>query len=126
MRRQFLNRALHASAAVLLLATAGGVHAQASTKINFRLDWTVYGTHAPFYLALDKGLYAKEGLDVKIEEGQGSGTVAKLVAQGNDHMGFVDFTSMIRGVEQGMPLIAVMRVVSNNMAVVSHAEAPIK
>jgi len=52
--------------------------------------------------------------------------VAKLVAQGNDQMGFVDFTSMIRGVEQGMPLVAVMRVVSNAMCIVSHADAPIK
>jgi NitT/TauT family transport system substrate-binding protein len=125
MRRQFLNRALQASLATLVLAATGAAHAQAPTKLNFRLDWTVYGTHAPFYLALDKGLYAKEGLDVKIEEGQGSGTVAKLVAQGNDHMGFIDFTSMTRGVEQGMPLVAVMRVVSNNMAIVSHADAPI-
>ena len=125
MRRQFLNHAIQVGIATVLFSATTAVHAQAPTKINFRLDWTVYGTHAPFYLALDKGLYAKEGLQVKIEEGQGSGTVAKLVAQGNDHMGFVDFTSMIRAVEQGMPLVAVMRVVSNNMAIVSHADAPI-
>jgi NitT/TauT family transport system substrate-binding protein len=109
-----------------LLALASAATAQAPVKINFRLDWSVYGTHAPFYLAVSKGLYAREGLDVQVEEGQGSGTVAKLVAQGNDQMGFVDFTSMIRGVEQGMPLIAVMRVVSNNMCIISQAATPVR
>jgi NitT/TauT family transport system substrate-binding protein len=112
-----------AAAAVVVMGSSA--MAQAPTKISFRLDWTVYGTHAPFFLAVTSGMYAKEGLDVSVEEGQGSGTVAKLVAQGNDQMGFVDFTSMIRGAEQGMPLVAVMRVVSNNMVVVSQASDPV-
>jgi len=68
-------------------------------------------------------MYAKEGLDVQIEEGQRAGTVAKLVAQGNDQMGCVDFTSMIRGVEQGMPITAVMWAVSNDMSLISTAAA---
>jgi len=109
-----------------LLAVATVATAQAPVKISFRLDWSVYGTHAPFYMAVSKGLYAREGLEVQVDEGQGSGTSAKLVAQGNDQMGFVDFTSMIRGVEQGMPLIAVMRVVSNNMCIISQASAPVR
>lgn len=109
-----------------LFAAATAATAQAPVKISFRLDWSVYGTHAPFYMALAKGLYAREGLDVQVDEGQGSGTAAKLVAQGNDQMGFIDFTSMIRGVEQGMPLIAVMRVVSNNMCIISQAGSPVR
>lgn len=122
MRRPTFARFAVTALAVLVLATA----ARAQTKLNFRLDWTIYGTHAPFYLALDKGLYAKAGLDVKIEEGQGSATVAKLVAQGGDPAGFIDFGSAIRGVEQGMPLVSVMRVLSGVMVVISHADAPIK
>ncbi|MDR1660173.1 MAG: ABC transporter substrate-binding protein [Desulfovibrio sp.] len=98
----------------------------AADKVNFRLDWTIYGTHAPFFLALDKGMYADAGLEVRIEDGQGSGTSVKLVAQGNDDLGFIDFTSTIRGVEQGMPVVALMRILSNSLCIISSASDPVK
>ena len=99
---------------------------KAATPISFRLDWTIYGTHAPFYLALEEKMFEKAGLDVSIGEGQGSGTVAQLVGRGNDQMAFIDFASMIRAVEAGVPVIAVQRLVANLMCVISHADAPIK
>jgi NitT/TauT family transport system substrate-binding protein len=100
--------------------------AQAQTKVNFRLDWSIYGAHAPFYLALEKGLFAKEGLDVNVQEGQGSGVVMQLIAQGGEPIGFVDYSTMINGVEQGMPIKAVMRVVSDVLCIMSHGETPIR
>ncbi|MFG3594690.1 ABC transporter substrate-binding protein [Bradyrhizobium sp. RDI18] len=100
--------------------------AKASRPISFRLDWAIYGSHAPFYLALQEKMYEKAGLDVSIGEGQGSATVAKIVGQGNDPVGFLDFTSTIRAVEQGIPLVAIGRVISNVMCVISHADAPIR
>lgn len=51
---------------------------------------------------------------------------AKIVGQGNDPIGFLDFTSTIRTVEQGIPLVAIGRVISNAMCVISHADAPIR
>jgi len=54
--------------------------AAAQTKFPFRLNWTLYGEHAPFFVARDKGFYKEEGLDVEIQEGSGSTTVAQLVA----------------------------------------------
>lgn len=100
--------------------------AKASTPIGLRLDWAIYGSHAPFYLALEEKMYEKAGLNVSIGEGQGSATVAKIVGQGNDPIGFLDFTSTIRAVEQGIPLIAIERVIPNAMCVISHADAPIR
>jgi NitT/TauT family transport system substrate-binding protein len=99
---------------------------KAATPVSFRLDWSIYGSHAPFFLALEEKMFEKAGLDVSIGEGQGSATVAKLVGQGNDPLGFVDFTSMIRAVEQGIPLVAIQRVLSNIMCVISNAEDPIR
>jgi NitT/TauT family transport system substrate-binding protein len=116
----------------VLLGAASGVmapfvrSARAATPISFRLDWSIYGSHAPFFLAAQEKMYEKAGLDVSLGEGQGSATVAKIVGQGNDPMGFVDFTSMIRAVEQGVPLMAVGRVISDVMCVISHADAPIR
>src|SRR5437763_1847922 len=106
-RRTLLN------GAAALAVSAPFVHARAATPLSFRLDWAVYGSHAPFYLALEENMYLRAGLDVSIGEGQGSATVAKIVGQGNDPIGFIDFTSMVRAVEQGIPLIAIGRVISN-------------
>ncbi|QOG07277.1 ABC transporter substrate-binding protein [Aureimonas sp. OT7] len=121
------RRAFFASTvAMALLSAMGAASSQELTPISFRLDWSIYGTHAPFYLALKEGLYEEAELDVTIGEGQGSATVLQLVAQGNDPIGFIDFGTAARGIEQGMPVKAVARVVSNVMCVISHAESPIK
>ena len=64
-----------------LLLTAPAFAQQKLEKFQFRLNWTLYGEHAPFFVARDKGFYAEEGLDVEIQEGSGSGTVAQLVAK---------------------------------------------
>ncbi|MBV9784233.1 MAG: ABC transporter substrate-binding protein [Acidisphaera sp.] len=122
---------MHTSRRSLLIgATAAlaapSLRARAATRISFRLDWTVYGTHAPFYLAVQEKMFEKAGLEVTIGEGQGSATVAKLVGQGGDPLGFVDFGSMIFAVAAGVPLIALQRVIANNMCIVSHADAPIR
>ena len=37
----------------------------------------VYGEHAPFFVARDKGFYKEEGLEVEIQEGSGSTTVSQ-------------------------------------------------
>lgn len=105
--------------------TAGAVHAQ-ETEINFKLDWSLYGTHAPFFLAQEEGLYAEEGLDVSISEGDGSATVARQIAQGREQLGFVDFGTMVKGVHEGLPIQAVMRVISDVMVVISDADDPIE
>ncbi len=99
----------------------------ANVKLNFTLDWTIYGTHAPFYLALDKGFYAEEGIDVSISEGQGSATVTQIIAGGNTPIGYIDYATMAQGIVQGVPVKAIFGVTQTSpMAVISHAENPIK
>jgi NitT/TauT family transport system substrate-binding protein len=112
-----------AVAASSMLGTAA---ASAAEKLNFRLDWTIYGTHAPFFLALEQGLYTKEGLDVSISEGQGVTMQMQLVAQGSDPIGFIDLPSTMRGIEQGMPLKAVAGVMNSIFVIISKADNPIK
>ena len=123
------RKVLLGSAAALASSTLCGPFirkAQAATPISMRLDWTIYGTHAPFFLALEEKMFDKAGLTVSIGEGQGSGTVSQLVGRGNDQIGWIDYASMIRAVEQGVPVIAIQRNVANLMCVISHADAPVK
>lgn len=99
----------------------------AEDQLSLRLDYSIYGTHAPFYLAIAEELYKAEGIDLKIGEGSGSSNTAKLVAQGTDPVGFMDYGSMLKGVAAGMPLKAVFAVHQRSpMVIISHKDTPIK
>ncbi len=78
--------------------------------INFALDWRFEGPSAPYFLAIDNGYFAEEGLNVEITAGQGSLDALPKVASGSFQMGFADINSLIRFVDQnpGAPVTAVM------------------
>src|SRR5262249_42259136 len=91
MRLSVITRALVvAAAASLLPAVAAVAQAPKLEKFPFRLNWTLYGEHAPFFVAREKGFYAQEGLDVEIQEGSGSTTVSQLVANATSPVAYVD------------------------------------
>ena len=75
--------------------------------LQFRLNWTLYGEHAPFFVGVDKGFYLEEGLDVTIVEGSGSSTTVKLLGNGTNSIGYADSATMMRGVTAGVPVSAV-------------------
>jgi len=110
----------------LLAALAMGVSApvNAQQKFPFRLNWTLYGEHAPFFVARDKGFYREEGLEVEIQEGSGSTTVAQLVANATSPVAYVDAATMMRGVGAGMPIKAVgVTLQQSPMAFIYRADA---
>src|SRR5690348_572369 len=72
----------------LILGIATGVRAE--TKIRFTLDWLPGSYHAPFFIALYKGYYKAEGLDVSIDAGKGSGRVVRELATGVYDIGYPD------------------------------------
>jgi NitT/TauT family transport system substrate-binding protein len=76
--------------------------AEAQTPIKFALSWKINGTVAPFLLALDKGYFKAEGLDVTIVEPSSPQadapvvSVVQRVANGDFDMGFGDINTLIR------------------------------
>ncbi len=94
---------------LLLTACGGGAEeaAEGPIPIEFRLNWTLYGEHAPFFLGVDNGFYLDEGLDVTILEGSGSSTTVKLLGNGTNNIGYADSATMMRGVTAGVPVSAV-------------------
>ena len=108
--------------AALVLGVSAPVSAQ--QKFPFRLNWTLYGEHAPFFVARDKGFYREEGLEVEIQEGSGSTTVSQLVANATSPVAYVDAATMMRGVGAGMPIKAVgVTLQQSPMAFIYRADA---
>ena len=95
-------------AGLLLGAAQSGAQAE---EVNFITDFGFNGRHAYYYVALDKGYYADEGLEVNILRGQGSVDAIKKVASGAAKLGFADAGSLVlaRG-NDGVPvkLVAVV------------------
>ncbi|HEY7007015.1 MAG TPA: ABC transporter substrate-binding protein [Sphingomicrobium sp.] len=114
---------LAAVAALAALDAPAG--AQTPEKFQFRLNWTLYGEHAPFFVARDKGFYKDEGLDVEILEGSGSTTVAQLVSNMTNPVAYVDAATMMRGVGTGMPIKAVgVTLQQSPMSFIYRADTP--
>lgn len=109
MRKNNVLRLLIGLLIVTMLASCAPAAPQESglIPVEFRLNWTLYGEHAPFFLGVDKGFYEAEGLDVSIVEGSGSATTVKLIGNGTNTLGYADSATMMRGVSAGVPVIAV-------------------
>jgi NitT/TauT family transport system substrate-binding protein len=56
--------------------------AMAQTKIKFVLNWKYQGPQAWFFIAQDRGYFKAEGLDVEIDQGEGSAAPVGKVATG--------------------------------------------
>jgi NitT/TauT family transport system substrate-binding protein len=80
----------------LLLAAIPAGPAAAETWVSFSLDFKFDGPSAPFVLALDKGYYRAEGLNVSIDEAPGSLETIARVAAGTYDMGFADINALIK------------------------------
>ena len=70
--------------------------ASAQTPIKFALDWRFEGPAAPFFVALDKGYYKAEGLDVTIDTGNGSTEAINRAASGAYQFVFGDINTLVR------------------------------
>lgn len=82
--------------AVLLIAITAPAMAQSLTKVRFIHEWRFEGHVAPFLVALDKGFYKDEGLDVSIDPGTGSVDGINRIAAGTYDMGSMDINSLIK------------------------------
>ena len=83
------------------------------TKVSLSLDWFPWSNHAGLYIALDKGYFAEEGLDVDIHPPADPSTVLQTVAAGRDDFGINYQTGVLIAREQGIPVVSIMALVQH-------------
>ncbi|WP_114374870.1 ABC transporter substrate-binding protein [Elioraea thermophila] len=67
-----------------------------ATDVRFSLDWAFQGPQAPFLLALERGFFRDEGLNVTMDRGFGSGDVPIKILAGTYDVGIADLNPTIR------------------------------
>jgi NitT/TauT family transport system substrate-binding protein len=84
-----------------VMTVVSGGQAADLTKVDFQLNWKISGAHAAYYVAVKKGWFQEEGLDVNIILGQGSGYTVKVLQAKKAHIGIADAPVPIKGIAQG-------------------------
>src|SRR3979409_563006 len=84
------------TAALLGMVLFAGTAAAEDTTIKFTLGWKTQGSDAAFFYAKDNGFFKEEGLNVVIDQGEGSGATVTRVMSGAYDAGFGDVNSGIQ------------------------------
>jgi len=119
--------AVAALAAGFAIGATPQAWAQTPEKLNVRFTWKLKGEYAPLFVALDKGYYRAEGLDIELAEGSGAQTVLKLLASGNEKFGYGPAVSAAQAVSQGLPVkVVALYQTRAPMGVISFPDVPLK
>src|SRR5262252_891233 len=97
-----------------LVAVRAPARAQAPATqerdVKFVLDFISLGRHAPWYVALGKGYFREEGLNVTITPSKGTADAIRSVATGGAEIGFIDIPSLVASGSAG----AAVKIVAAN------------
>jgi NitT/TauT family transport system substrate-binding protein len=92
--------------AVGMLGLGSSGSAAELTPATIRMDFIIGGKHAPWYVALEKGFYAKRGLQATIQPSTGSADTLRTIGSGGADFGFADLATMIVAKSRGAPVLA--------------------
>src|SRR5260370_10314424 len=111
-----INTTRHVQVSALLAVALGlATPVFGQTAVKFSLDWKYEGTQSPFLLALDRGYFKAEGLDVTIDTAGGSVEPINRIASRTYDMAVADINSLIKFRDQNpqTPLKAIFMIYSN-------------
>jgi NitT/TauT family transport system substrate-binding protein len=86
------------------LVVSVAIPAQAADKMTLQLNWFHLADHSPIYLALKKGYYKEEGLELNVVRGAGSADSAKKIDLKQAEVGISDAPTVITAISKGANL----------------------
>jgi len=89
------RRDLFKAGLVLTLGAPAVARAQTG-KLRFVADFAYQGNHAIWALGIERGLFRKEGVDVTMDRGYGSGDTIVKIASGAYDIGFADVNALVK------------------------------
>jgi NitT/TauT family transport system substrate-binding protein len=92
-------RALAAAIAVL-----AALPAAAQDKMQLQLNWFHLADHSPIYLAMKKGYYKEENIELTVLRGSGSADSAKKIDLGQADVGISDAPTVLTAISKGANL----------------------
>ncbi|KGR90898.1 myristoyl transferase [Ureibacillus massiliensis 4400831 = CIP 108448 = CCUG 49529] len=84
------------------------------TPVTLQLKWVPQAQFAGYFVALEKGYYEEEGLDVTIAPGGPDIVPEQQVANGAAQIGVDWVASLLPHQEQGMPLVQIAQIYQNS------------
>jgi len=92
-------RVLAAAMAVLVALPAA-----AQDKMQLQLNWFHLADHSPIYLAMKKGYYKEENIELTVLRGSGSADSAKKIDLGQADVGISDAPTVLTAISKGANL----------------------
>jgi NitT/TauT family transport system substrate-binding protein len=109
LTRRILAVAIAALSLAALTSLAQPVAAAPADKqkLTVRFTWKLTTYYAPLFVALDRGYYAAEGLDVELAEGSGAENVVRVIAAGTDKVAYGPATVAAEAVSHDLPVVVI-------------------
>jgi len=95
-------RCLRALAAAIAVLSA--LPATAQDKMTLQLNWFHLADHSPIYLAMKKGYYKEENIELTVLRGSGSADSAKKIDLGQADVGISDAPTVLTAISKGANL----------------------
>jgi NitT/TauT family transport system substrate-binding protein len=82
--------------------------------VSLQLQWVTQAQFAGYYVALDKGWYREEGIDLTIKPGGPDILAIDLVADGTFDFGTAVLADLTVGIQEGKPVVSIAQVQQRN------------
>ena len=92
--------------------------AQTLEKTNLRFNWSWVGNYAPVVMGVQRGYFKDLGVDLRLDQGKGSGATVRQAGSKNDKFVWADQSAVFVAAAQGVPIKTIMTMAYSNLAVI--------
>ncbi len=115
-RRDLLTTSM-TMAGCTLAGVAPGV-TQPLEKANLRFNWSWVGNYAPIVMGVQRGYFKNVGLDLRLDQGKGSGATVRQAGTKNDKFVWADQSAVFVAAARGVPIKTIMVMAYSNLGVI--------